>query len=521
MHTIPALRLLVSAVVAVGLGVVWFSGYGHGEPKPLPTGQKAERTPTMVYGPASSCTPCHESTKEGYKNWPLPLLCRCDEYTRWKKGDKHADAYNVLREKKARRMGEILNIKVDEHESCLSCHAVVIKDETVKKTSELIQFRLNEGISCVICHGPYAEWVSLHGLQQNLPKWRPTDKDQERLTRARKETEFGMKDLWDPVKRATLCSSCHIGCVEDGKPVKFITHEMYAAGHPPLPGFELSYYCEKMPRHWELLRDKVPAVRKELDFKDEEREQTKLVLVGAATSLAESMRLLARQCEQAAQSRQGLDLANYDCYACHHDLKSESWRRKYGFAGTPGRVPMRPWPTVLVRLAIEHAADNRAQSERMTAELEARLQKVRDGFDARPFGATTQIKHAADALAEWADKLAKQVNNKLCDEAAARKLIAQVLSLCQNGVPDYDSARQIAWAFKVIYEELGDKPDAEVKRALDSLGRQVKLDLPAGRGKSEEQRENESRDGRKALNDYDPEAFMIALKDLSNRLGKK
>ena len=30
-----------------------------------------------------------------------------------------------------------------------------------------------------------------------------------------------------------------------------VTHEMYAAGHPPLPGFEIATFCSQMPPHWE------------------------------------------------------------------------------------------------------------------------------------------------------------------------------------------------------------------------------------------------------------------------------
>src|SRR5262249_32957402 len=150
----------------------------------------------------------------------------------------------------------------------------------------------------------------------------------------------------------------------------------FAAGHPPLPGFEPTVFSDAMPRHWQYLREKPPNIQKDLQYDGREYEQTKLVLVGAAVSLAESMRLLAEQCAKAAT---GLDYANFDCYACHHDLKTQSWRQKYGFAGKPGRVPMRPWPTVLVRLAIEHAEEDPAQAKTQTAKLDNYLQQLRSG----------------------------------------------------------------------------------------------------------------------------------------------
>jgi hypothetical protein len=297
---------------------------------------------------------------------------------------------------------------------------------------------------------------------------------------------------------------------------------MYAAGHPPLPGFEPAVFCAAMPPHWQSIRAKPAEIQRILKLDVTQQEQTRLVLVGAAVSLAESMRLLAGQCRACERSedgsKRGLDLANFDCYSCHHDLKSNSARQEYGFAGKPGRVPMRPWPTVLVRLSIRHFAQDSAQAETLTTELNQHLQQVRDGFDARPFGNPTRIAYAADALAAWAKELAEKVNNKPCDKAASRRLLALIPSLYQEGTADYDSARQIAWAFVVIYEEVGDKQDAEMKRILDTLRNQLKLDLPAGRARS---LEGELQGGLKVLNDYDPEAFRNALKELSSRLGKK
>src|SRR5205814_2242281 len=80
---------------------------------------------------------------------------------------------------------------------------------------------------------------------------------------------------------------------------KVVTHEMYAAGHPPLPGFELATFSESLPKHWRLMKDvplmkKLDAkVRKEVyHYEVSEMEQTRLVAVGALVSLRDAMRLL-------------------------------------------------------------------------------------------------------------------------------------------------------------------------------------------------------------------------------------
>src|SRR5262249_48859728 len=144
------------------------------------------------------------------------------------------------------------------------------------------------------------------------------------LSRKEKEAQHGMTDLWDPIRRSKLCASCHVGNASQGK---FVTHDMYAAGHPPLPGFEIASFSNQMPRHWQYLAEKPESVQKILGYDGKEQEQAKLVLVGAAVSLAESMRLVAMQ---AKEEKAGLDWANFDCASCHHDLKSPSWRQARG-----------------------------------------------------------------------------------------------------------------------------------------------------------------------------------------------
>ena len=69
-------------------------------------------TKTPLHLGASSCSNagCHGGTPPA--KWPLPLLCKCDEYNIWEKEDKHADAYNVLLGARGKRMGELLRYDV-------------------------------------------------------------------------------------------------------------------------------------------------------------------------------------------------------------------------------------------------------------------------------------------------------------------------------------------------------------------------------------------------------------------------
>ena len=51
--------------------------------------------------------------------------------------------------------------------------------------------------------------------------------------------------------------------------------------------------------------------------------------------------------------------------------------------------------------------------------------------------------------------------------------------MASGSIPDYDSARQIAWAFRVIYHESvpKEKRDAAVEHALDDLEASLALNL--------------------------------------------
>jgi len=255
------------------------------------------------------------------------LVCRSNEIKFWLEKDKHASAYKVLiteeedakayvekeqkryvkkdwdakknketaedilkKNARARQMVEILRkakgkgkeYKLTTDPDCLACHAQVVSEADRKaKLVDEKTFNVEEGVNCVVCHGPYQTWVTEHFADSNnkFKKWREKD-------RVKKEKEYGMTDLWNPVSRTKVCASCHIGNQGDkGEHPRFVTHEMYAAGHPPLPSFEVAAFSNEMPRHWDYVRDKKPKVAQIQKLDPSEFEQTKLVLVGAAVSL--------------------------------------------------------------------------------------------------------------------------------------------------------------------------------------------------------------------------------------------
>src|SRR5262249_59421636 len=132
---------------------------------------------------------------------------------------------------------------------------------------------------------------------------------------------------------ARLCASCHVGNTAEGK---VVTHAMYAAGHPPLPGVEIATFSDAMPRHWQYLKEKKPAVQQMLnvDSGTAAFEQTKLVAVSGVLLLREAMNLLGSQAAPATQDADPRntwpELAQFDCSACHPELKKPNWRHHRG-----------------------------------------------------------------------------------------------------------------------------------------------------------------------------------------------
>ena len=252
-------------------------------------------------------------------------------------------------------------------------------------------------------------------------------------SREKKESEYGLTNLWNPITRAKLCLSCHIGNVAESK---VVTHAMYAAGHPPLPGFEMATFGREMPQHWELLKEKraremkdktnilklVEGKPEDVDF-----EQTKLVLVNGVMTLHASMSLVAGQSDSAKKNAWP-ELAQFDCFACHHDLKTPSWRQQRGYVGKPGRPQMQRWPLELVKLSLRLLGEDEKQ-------LDARMKEAYEAFDAQPFGKTQDIHKAASKVVSWSDALSVKLVKKNIDHAAALGLLRGLCAIPQQTFP--------------------------------------------------------------------------------------
>jgi hypothetical protein len=512
------LRMRIAATALFGCAALAAGLATPGQDQPArPAAAQPAATPTKYLMPASNCTQCHQFPDRYKASFDAgQLLCRMGEAATWTSDDKHKIAYKVLQGSRAKAMGERLGINVTESTSCTNCHGTNVPGAEKPATFA----RDENGVTCVACHGAFIDWIQTHTIPNN-PLWRGN-------TRRQKEERYGMTDLWDPVTRAEKCASCHIGNPDQQK---VVTHAMYAAGHPPLPGLEAATFSEAQPRHWQYLREKPEPIQKELGFNRAKREQTDLVVASGIVALREAMRLFAAEARDDALVKEPAtrwpDFARFDCYACHHDLKVPSWRQERGYAGrTPGRPPVPPWPDVLVQLGIT-VADPNGSKGRLSE-----YQHARAAFDAatsgRPFGNREQSAAAAQALADWADAVSRDLRGVIedpkrvaVDGPMALRLLHQLSQMALTAPLDYDSARQIAWSFRIIYQESRaidpqGLNDPELGKQIDALFDQMHLALPSA---GQQVSIVDSLPARlSAVFDFDPEAFQAHFAALAQRL---
>ncbi|HVX12836.1 MAG TPA: multiheme c-type cytochrome [Pirellulales bacterium] len=384
---------------------------------------------------AERCIDCHTQPSPLRKEDGSTARVTLTEAHTWLKIDKHSLAFRSLESDDSKAIGKRLGIGVTRDRRCLSCHAGWSTEMGPPPRADL-------GVSCEACHGP----SSLYDVPHTAPEWRNRTPD---------EAATGMVDVRNPRRRAEQCLSCHLGNVAEEK---VLTHDMYAAGHPPLAGFELESYAQVMPPHW---RPSPIARRDEL-------ADVKSVVIGGVVGWREAVRLYR---DRPATAAGWPDFARYDCSTCHHELERPSWRQER--AGRPGQLLAPVWPSVLAELGLRHAA--RCDG----AAVRPLRREVEQGLAALgPAGGGAAAKGLLDRL----DELLKILDGCTYDEAAASALLRDICEWGQRRDLDFDSARQLGWAFLVIDRAAnGELPEQRRADRLGELRSVLSLRLPATR----------------------------------------
>ncbi len=390
-----------------------------------------------------------------------------NEFKTWGDKDKHAQAYTSLLSDAGTKIGVALGIGENSHRDkrCLACHTGFPISEMETDDRGLISedkykedIRLTTGVSCEGCHGKAGGthgWLAAHA---NKEKWRFLEPEI--------KCESGFYNLRSVISRTRLCLSCHLGNAGLGR---ILTHEMYAAGHPPLPAFEIETFQNQMPRHWRHLSEKA-GLQDEFQEKTgvksdpDQLERTKSLLIAALIARSESLRLTADLAEGTSSEHvsrpQWPEFSQFDCYACHHDLRNESWRQAAQHAGVPGRPVLLPWPTALSRLASTLVAAPDGVKPNNSGVQTAILRS--------PFGDRIALIKAARLSADRTDQLAEVVNRQKITISEGNALLERIVEVAATEVFDYESARQLVWAFDVIQQELRSHREIGIANSLQN-----------------------------------------------------
>jgi hypothetical protein len=410
----------------------------------------------------------------------------------WQAHDLHAEAYkNLLTDRnkgksaaEANRTATVMesNLRaasgkddytVTADTRCLACHATTKYPATEERVAKWTpgSFVTTEGVGCEMCHGHGGAYRSRHrdpvlidgdpaedGATKYVP-WREADP-------ARKAA-WGLVNLRDPAVATARCASCHVGNLAEGR---FVLHEFYAAGHPPLPPLDLVAYAREQPRHWGVASE-MPFItglaKRDADkawatfhYKAGESVAARRFAEAAVATLRANLDLTAQLAAAAEKAGGGLDFSAFDCYACHHDLKYPSARQARGYVGPPGRPLFRPAPFALARLVADHAAgvkggDALAGRAAAIAQAEKELAKA---FGAKTFGDPALIKQAVAGGTKLTDDTLAALRKVTYDPAAREQLLAAVVAAAGRPVADPEVAQLYAWAYETLVLDAAGAP---------------------------------------------------------------
>lgn len=369
--------------------------------------------PAYIGAGGCASSNCHGGTTPAQESASRILTT---EYSIWAVSDKHAKAAQVLSNARSKRMAEILGIKDAMIDSrCASCH--VAGSPQASRT---------DGVACEACHGPAEKWLGPHTQNNSHAA----------------SLGLGLTDTKNPRKRAELCLSCHLGAKD-----RVVDHELIAAGHPDL-AFELDTFGWAQPAHW---REPKPETGNTLP-------RVRIWAVGQAAALNEGMKLLA----QRASSRWP-ELAELECYQCHHDLRAESWRIQRGYPNRkPGALQVNLARTDVVRILAAVA------SPEQKGALEAALARLEETVQNR-FAEGAAIAEAARAVSVEAEKLLVRCEGLDFNQATAKSLIqalnANVERIAGNGP---HSAEQILMSLDALAAALT-RNDKRVQQAMGEV----------------------------------------------------
>lgn len=287
------------------------------EPTRATSGITDLRRESRVLGSAS----CTASSCHGDPQANDPIR---GAYRIWFDCDPHARASETLAKPESERMVRALGIDkpATEAAECIGCHSPI----AAASGASGHWHSTNEGVSCEACHGAARDWIEPHrSLAWNDPS----------LWSDERKATTGFQDTKSLHGRASACAKCHVG----GGGLD-VNHDLIAAGHPRLV-YEFAAYNSLMPAHWRRADDRL---RHRVDTHGSFASdfEARAWLVGQYVSARQSMDLLIDRCQSSTGTWP--ELAEFDCYSCHHGLTDRNGARTGGSGDRrPGEMSYGSW----------------------------------------------------------------------------------------------------------------------------------------------------------------------------------
>jgi len=379
--------------------------------------------------------------------------------------------------------------------ACLACHASSQNplDKATFADAKADFFKTDDGVGCEMCHGHGSKYRDEHQrsmlVKGKVPAGEATREVPWRNADPKTKADAGLVNLRDPAVAAAKCASCHVGNKDEGR---FVTHEMYAVGHPPLPPLDLMAYSREQPRHWGLSTEMPFLVnlakkdaKKAFDtfhYRDGESLVARRFVESTIGALRSNVKLVKQLADEAKPKNDGLDFAAFDCYSCHHNLKYPSDRQARGYDGPPGRPQFRLAPFAMARLV--------ADDEKLAGELDTLQKQLAMSFGNRTYGDPDLVIKAVEKLDAWCDaahakvaavRYTKDEVKKLLDKltaAASREPIAEPRGVpaSQRAVADPELAMLYVWAITTLL--LDDAKDGVLPANVATLRDGLKGTVP-------------------------------------------
>lgn len=367
---------------------------GNSAPSSIPASPPVTSVSTSPLAGTASCSgrACH-----GGSNPIAGQTIQQNEFSTWWLHDPHVGAYDVLLNERSKKIARNLRIPGEHAEKdvrCLACHTNPYA--ALPDAGPLLQAERRFGVGCESCHGPASRWLVPH-----------TTADWKKLTVDEKAKQ-GMVPVQDLATRAAVCAGCHVGKAADpasGLPARDLYHDLLGAGHPRL-NFELGSYMANLPPHW-------------IEKEPEPGHDAKVWAVGQAVSAKSALELLAERAGN--PKRPWPEFAEYDCAACHHDLREPArWQSGGGKDRTPlGALPVNHWYLAMLPAVLDQAPLPEL------AELQALLAKRYPDRD--------KVSQQARATANKLSDQLQVLRQRKFDPSTVKKMLGR---LAERGVPE-------------------------------------------------------------------------------------